>query len=145
MSSVGKALLDHPIELIDGVAEALPQLSVSHRLVVITKGDLRHQRTKFERSGISHHFEHIEIVEDKNPTVYQRVAGQLGVRPDEMTMIGNSLPSDVLPALDAGLRAIHIPYSLVWSYEAHIEAPPGVETVASLRDVLPILNGSLTS
>lgn len=139
MSVVGKNLLDHPIELIDGVTETLPLLARDFRLIAVTKGDLRHQRTKFEQSGISAHFEHIEVVEDKNPDVYRRVASRLGVEAHRITMVGNSLPSDVLPALEAGLRAIHVPYDRIWSYEAHIEAPDHVESVDSFRDVVDVL------
>ncbi|MBT8208402.1 MAG: HAD family hydrolase [Acidimicrobiales bacterium] len=145
MSSVGKALLDHPVDLIDGVVETLTVLADDYRLVAVTKGDLRHQRTKFERSGISAHFEHIEVVEDKNPAVYQRIAIQLGVEPHRMTMVGNSLPSDVLPALEAGLRAIHVPYDRIWSYEAHVDAPDHVESVDSFRDLVELLTGQMAS
>jgi putative hydrolase of the HAD superfamily len=144
MSVVGKELLDHPIELIEGVMETLPLLAQDFRLIAVTKGDLRHQRTKFEQSGISAHFEHIEVVEDKNPDVYRRVATRVGVETHRMTMIGNSLPSDVLPALEAGMRAIHVPYDRIWSYEAHIEAPDHVESVDSFRDVLDVLTRERT-
>ena len=116
---MGKAMLDHPVELIDGVAEVLDGLRGSYRLMVISKGDLRDQRNKIDISGLAGHFEHVEIVSEKDASTYKSVLASRGVDPAVAIMVGNSLPSDVLPVLEIGGHAAHVPYRLTASFERH--------------------------
>ena len=114
---LGKALLAHPVDLLDGVADAIEALA-DHRLVLITKGDLFHQESKIAGSGLGDHFESIEIVSEKDPTTYRRVLDSLGVSPDRFLMVGNSLRSDVAPVVAIGGRAVHVPYEHQWALDS---------------------------
>ena len=113
----GKALLDRPVELCAGAAEAVEELAGSHRLLLLTKGDLLHQERKIAASGLSDHFDRVEIVSEKDVDTYTRLMREERVRGGDLLMVGNSLRSDVLPALEAGARAVHVPYPLTWIHE----------------------------
>lgn len=110
-------MLNKPVDLIDGVEEVLQALKSRYRLVGATKGDLVDQERKFEKSGLSHYFEHIEIFSEKTPQKYLRLIDQLDVAPGEFLMIGNSLKSDVLPVLETGGYGIHVPFDTTWEHE----------------------------
>lgn len=117
---MGKALLRHPVDLLDGVREALEALA-GRRLVLITKGDLFHQESKVAGSGLGELFERIEIVSEKDEPTYRRVLEGLGVPTDRFLMVGNSLRSDVVPVVGIGARAAHVPYVVEWAHEAVAE------------------------
>jgi len=119
----GKDMMAHPVELLSGVAETIEELRRSHRLVLITKGDLFHQETKIAESGLAPHFEAIEILSEKSPEQYRRVLGRAGIDPGGFAMVGNSLRSDVQPVIDIGGHGIHIPYGILWGHE-RVEAEP---------------------
>jgi putative hydrolase of the HAD superfamily len=113
----GKALLDHPIELLDGVDEVIDQLGDQHRLVIITKGDLFHQESKVAASGLADRVTGIEIVAEKDEATYRRILDRYRVAPSEFLMIGNSVRSDVLPVIELGGHAAHVPYHVTWELE----------------------------
>jgi putative hydrolase of the HAD superfamily len=119
-------MLSAPVELLDGVRETIEALSPDYKLMLLTKGDLFDQESKLARSGIGDHFSAVEIVSDKNVRTYRTVIARAGIEPQRFLMIGNSLKSDVLPALDAGASAIHIPYFTTWAHE-HVEDLEGRE------------------
>ena len=121
---LGREMLAHPLEPLDGVAEALPALAARAPLVLVTKGDLHHQEAKLAASGFGAWFTGVEIVSDKKPETYTRIFERYGADPAEAVMAGNSVRSDVLPALAAGAWAALIPFELVWSHEA-AAAPDG--------------------
>lgn len=138
----GKDLLDHPVELLPGVPEAVDRLAdAGHRLLLITKGDLWHQESKVAASGLGDNFAGIEVVGEKDPATYRRVLGRNDVHPSMFCMIGNSARSDVLPVLDIGGTAIHVPYHVVWAHEVvdGAETDPRFPTVASLADAADLL------
>jgi putative hydrolase of the HAD superfamily len=114
---LGRGLLSHPVELLDGVREALEQLG-DRRLVLVTKGDLFHQDAKVAGSGLGELFERVEIVSEKDEPTYRRVTAALGISPDAFVMVGNSLRSDVVPVVGIGGRAVHVPYAIEWDHEA---------------------------
>ena len=118
----GRSLMRHPMEPLPGVAEALERLAAVAPLVLITKGDMFHQETKLAASGLGRWFSGVEIVSEKTPDTYRRSFERHGRRPETALMAGNSIRSDILPALDAGCTAVLIPYPLVWAHEA-AEAP----------------------
>ena len=120
--SLGKAMLEHPVELLPGVVETLRALSDGYTLLVVTKGDLFDQERKLVQSGLADHFAHVDIVSDKTPDTYRRVFDRHGHGPARAMMIGNSLKSDVVPALEAGSWAVHVPHDLTWALE-HAEEP----------------------
>ena len=110
-------MMMHPVELMPGIPETLTAVGATHRLVMITKGDLVHQTRKVRTSGIEHHFEHIEVVLEKDIDSYRRVIERLDVQPERFVMIGNSVRSDVLPVIELGGTGIHVPYHLTWEHE----------------------------
>ena len=114
---VGRDLLAHPVETFPGVAETLERLRDDFRLLVITKGDLFDQERKLAASGIDHYFHAVEIVSEKTPNTYERVFAQHGDGAAKSAMIGNSVKSDILPALEVGSWAVHIPYEVTWALE----------------------------
>ena len=115
--AAGREMLAHPVETLPGVDEALAALSERYRLVLITKGDLLDQERKLAASGLGDLFVAIEIVSEKDRTTYDRVFARHGTGADEAVMAGNSMKSDVLPALEAGAFAVHIPYVITWAHE----------------------------
>ena len=114
---IGKEMLNAPVNLIDGIEEVLEQLSSTYKLVVATKGDLLDQERKLEKSGLSKYFHHIEVMSDKQPANYLKLVKQLDISASSFLMIGNSLKSDVLPVLEIGGHAFHIPFHTTWAHE----------------------------
>ena len=115
--TIGKDLLQKPVELLPNVESVLEQLKGKYKLVVATKGDLKDQHRKLHDSGIGHYFHHIEVLSDKAELDYEKMLGRLDCKPEDFLMIGNSLKSDILPVLNIGGHAIHIPYHTTWEYE----------------------------
>ncbi len=113
----GKQMLQAPIELIDGIDKTLSELSKKYRLVMATKGDLLDQERKLVNSGLEKYFHHIEIVSDKTEKQYRKLVNHLDVTENEFLMVGNSLKSDVLPVLNIGAHAFHIPFHTTWAHE----------------------------
>lgn len=116
----GKELLNEPIELLDNVEEVLKELQGQYRIVVATKGDLLDQERKLRKSGLNHYFHHIEIMSEKGEDDYLKLIRHLDIRPGEFMMIGNSLKSDIIPVLNIGGHAIHVPFHTTWAHE-HVE------------------------
>jgi putative hydrolase of the HAD superfamily len=113
----GRDMLASPVELLEGVSDAVAELAQGFPLILLTKGDLLHQETKLARSGLGHHFTGIEIVSEKDAALYRRVMSRYRVAPDCFVMVGNSLRSDILPVLEAGAHAVHVPYEETWIHE----------------------------
>ena len=130
--------------MLPGVEETLSELSNNHRLLLITKGDVIHQRAKVENSGLSDFFWNIEVVGEKDATVYEMLLNRYGISPEMFVMIGNSVNSDVLPVLNIGARAIHVPHHTTWELE--VPDPKELEKVdfpiaQSISEVPGILSG----
>lgn len=119
MIRIGQELLQKPVELLEGVTETLGQLSGKYKLIVATKGDLLDQERKLKQSGLESYFHHIEIMSDKKSSDYQKLLKHLDCRPENFLMLGNSIKSDILPVLELGGFAAHIPYQLTWAHEKH--------------------------
>ena len=132
--AAGREMLTHPVEPLPGVETALAQLSETYRLVLITKGDLLHQEQKLAASGLGDRFSGVEIVSEKNADTYRRVFSRHGPGPERAAMAGNSVKSDILPALEAGAYAALIPYPLVWAHEA-AAIPSGHSRFAELENL----------
>ncbi len=114
---LGKRMISHPVELLDGVVEVLEKLNGKYRLIVMTKGDLLDQERKIERSGLSKYFHHVEVLSDKKEENYLNLLENLEVAAREFLMIGNSLKSDVLPLINIGAQAVHVPFHTTWQHE----------------------------
>ncbi len=115
--AMGKHMIDKPVEILDGVQETLQYLAPKYRLIVMTKGDLLDQERKLQKSGLSKYFQHVEVLSDKKEKNYRDLLAHLEIDVDEFVMIGNSLKSDVLPLLNIGAKAIHIPFHTTWAHE----------------------------
>ena len=115
--AAGREMLSHPVEPLPGVEQALADLADGYRLVLITKGDLLHQEQKLAASGLGDLFAAVEIVSEKDAQTYARVFDRYGTGAAQAVMAGNSLRSDILPALEAGAWAAHIPYEITWAHE----------------------------
>ena len=113
----GKRMLMQPTELLEGVEAAVRALSGQYDLLLITKGDLFDQESKLARSGLADLFQGVEIVSEKNVASYRGILARRGIKADEFVMVGNSPRSDILPVLELGARAVHIPYHVTWHHE----------------------------
>lgn len=138
---IGHELLQKPVELLDGVTETLENLKGKYKLVVATKGDLLDQERKLKKSGLQEYFHHIEIMSDKKESDYQKLLKHLDCKPENFLMLGNSIKSDILPVLEIGGSAAHIPYHVTWSHEQHdltLKHPNFIE-LERINDILGYL------
>jgi putative hydrolase of the HAD superfamily len=145
--ALAKEMLTEEVELFPGAGEAVAALGATHRLALITKGDLLHQTSKVDRSGLRAFFGAIEVVSHKTREVYEEILRRQGVEPSRFLMIGNSPRSDILPVLEAGGWAVYVPAALSWAHE-EAEIPAEARTryfeIASLTE-LPRLVGQIVA
>lgn len=137
--NIGKEMINKPIELLDGVEHVLQVLSTDYKLIVATKGDLLDQERKLEKSGLIQHFHHIEVLSEKQELNYRKLLNHLEINPAEFLMIGNSLKSDILPLINIGAQAIHVPFHTTWQHEKVSEYKANgsdYKTVESLSEIL---------
>lgn len=139
--SFGRTMLEHPVELVEGAREVLETLrSRDHELWLVADGDVFDQESKLARSGLAPLFHHVEIVSEKDAEAYRKLLGRQGVLPEEFAMVGNSLRADVLPVIEIGGLAYHVPaqatVEAVWSGPGDGE---GFETLGRLSDLLALL------
>ncbi len=130
--AAGREMLSHPIETLPHVHDTLEALAGCYRLVLITKGDLFDQERKLAQSGLGDFFNAVEIVSDKSRPTYERIFSSHGDGPARSMMIGNSLKSDVVPAIEAGSWGVYIPHDLTWAYE-HVDEPTAAERFRKLQ------------
>lgn len=140
--TAGQDMLGHPVEPLDGVREALAAIRGIAPLILITKGDLFDQERKIAASGLQKHFTAVDVVSEKSPEVYARIFARYTDDMSKVVMIGNSVRSDILPVLELGATAIHVPYPLLWALEA-ADFPVGHPKAIQLKSLtdLPALFG----
>ncbi|MDO6484592.1 HAD family hydrolase [Shimia thalassica] len=134
LMAAGREMLRHPIELLPHVRDVVEQLTESHRLVLITKGDLLDQERKLAQSGLGDFFDWVEIVSNKTAEIYQTTFTQQGDGPQRAMMVGNSMKSDVVPAIKAGSWGVYIPHGQTWELE-FAEAPEGEPRYSTLEEL----------
>ena len=132
--AAGRSMLTEPVQPLPGVEDALAALSERYRLILITKGDLLHQEQKLAASGLGDLFVAVEIVSEKDASTYEGVFRRHGTGAAQAAMCGNSLRSDILPALEAGAWAAHVPYAVTWAHEM-ADAPEGHPRFAELSSI----------
>jgi putative hydrolase of the HAD superfamily len=137
--TLGQAMLNQKIELLEGVENVLESLYGKYKLVLATKGDLLDQERKLQRSGLEKYFHHIEIMSEKDEKGYQKLLQHLDIQADTFLMIGNSLKSDILPVLNLGANAVHIPYHTTWALE-RVEGEIEHENFCKISKIIEILN-----
>ena len=137
----GQEMLQHPIELMPHARAAVEALAPHHTLLLITKGDLLDQERKLAQSGLGELFDGVEIVSHKTVATYTEIFGRAGPGPAASIMVGNSLRSDVVPAIEAGAWGVFVPHEHTWALE-HDDAPEGhtrfreLETLEGLADLV---------
>jgi putative hydrolase of the HAD superfamily len=139
---LGKQLLQKPIELLEGVKEVLEELKGKYLLVVATKGDLLDQERKLEKSELTPYFHHIEIMSNKKASDYAKLFAHLDCEPEQFLMVGNSLKSDILPVLELGAYAVHVPFHTTWAHEeldGEIDNPKFLEA-GNITEIIKILS-----
>jgi len=140
---LGKEMIARPVELLDGVEEVLSSLVDRYRLIVLTKGDLLDQERKLQRSGLSKYFHHVEVLSDKKEANYSKLLAHLKIEVNEFLMVGNSLKSDVLPILNIGAKAVHVPFHTTWAHEmVPEERVNGHLKVNGLKEILKYLDNN---
>ena len=127
-----KRLLHLPATPLPGVEETLKELRdriqesnhssltsqlSSQRLVCFTKGELQDQENKLKRSGLLKYFDDVEITSDKTQREFLALCEHQQIHPSQLLMVGNSLKSDIAPALAIGAWGIHIPFHVTWQLE----------------------------
>lgn len=137
--TIGKEMISHPVELLNDVELVLKNLSKKYRLIVLTKGDLLDQERKLERSNLLHYFHHVEVLSDKKEKNYQNLLAHLEVPVAEFLMIGNSLKSDVLPLINIGAKAIHVPFHTTWQHEEVHENDTNGKTFVTINGLKELL------
>lgn len=136
---LAKTLLQHPVELLPGIRDAVEAVAGAFEIVLITKGDLFHQEQKVRDCGLADLFRRIEIVSEKDVSTYRRLLEEFDCPAEAFAMVGNSLRSDIAPVLALGGWGVHVPYHLTWAHEAEAEVAadaPRLRVVAS-ADALP--------
>jgi putative hydrolase of the HAD superfamily len=135
---LGKGVLGHPVDLLDGMADAVRAVAARHRLVLITKGDLFHQEGKVARCGLADLFGRIEIVSEKDPATYARLLREFDLPAERFAMVGNSLRSDIAPVVALGGWGVYLPYAVTWAHEADTvfdAAHPRVARIAAAAEL----------
>lgn len=131
--ALGKSVLEHPVELLPGIRDAVERVAQAHRVVLITKGDLFHQEAKIAESGLAGLFTRIEIVSEKHPAAYMRVLKECGTHARHFAMVGNSLRSDIEPVVTLGGWGVHVPYHVTWAHEQEHRLAEGQERVVTVE------------
>ena len=117
----GREMLRHPVDLLPHARTAVEAAKETHRILLITKGDLLDQERKLAQSGLGELFDAVEIVSDKTTEIYKDIFARHGDGPERGMMVGNSMKSDVVPMVEAGGWGVFVPHGYEWSLE---KAPP---------------------
>lgn len=139
--ATGRDMLAHPLELLPYAQEAVETLARDHHLVLITKGDLLHQERKLAQSGLGDLFDRVEIVSDKARITYSRIFATCPGGPEAAMMVGNSMKSDVRPAIEAKAWGVYVPHELGWAFE-HADPPeaPRYREIRDLSKLVPLVD-----
>jgi putative hydrolase of the HAD superfamily len=134
----GKQMMRHPVDVFEGVRETIEDLATSHQVLIVTKGDLLHQEAKVAQSGLADLVHGVEVLTEKDPAAYQALLDRRGIAAEEFFMVGNSVKSDILPVVEIGGHAAHIPSSITWAFENEHEGNPdthGYHVIPSITAV----------
>ncbi|HAH24846.1 MAG TPA: HAD family hydrolase [Prolixibacteraceae bacterium] len=138
---MGNTILTMPIKLLDDVEAILKKLNSNYLFILVTKGDLLDQERKLQKSGLIDYFHHVEIMSDKHEDNYRKLLMHLNIKPEEFLMVGNSVKSDILPVINIGATAIHVPFEVTWQHEVIHDLPETNDfiTVSKLSEILNLL------
>lgn len=138
---MGNTILTMPIKLLDDVDAILKKLKSNYLFILVTKGDLLDQERKLQKSGLIDYFHHVEIMSDKHEDNYRKLLMHLNIKPEEFLMVGNSVKSDILPVINIGAQAIHVPFEVTWQHEIihDLDLTTDFITMDRLSELLNIL------
>jgi putative hydrolase of the HAD superfamily len=127
--------------LLPGARELIVSLAASYDLALLTNGAPDLQREKIAATGLESFFKAIVIsgehgIGKPKPEIFHYLLDELGVRPEEALMVGNSLERDIAGANQAGIQTIWI---RVPGAEEYVEVIPN-DTIAALAEIPAILN-----
>jgi len=139
ITELGKEMIQKPVELLDGITEVLEKLSDSgYELIIATKGDLLDQERKLRKSNLDGFFHHIEIMSDKQESNYEKLLSHLDLNAENFLMVGNSMKSDIIPVINLGGYAVHIPFYTTWVYE-EVNEPCVSERFKEISDIKELI------
>ncbi len=130
----GQDMLAHPIELLPHARDAVEAIADSHRVILVTKGDLLDQERKLAQSGLGELFDGVEIVSEKATETYRQIFDHHGDGPARSMMVGNSMRSDIVPVVEAGGWGVYVPHGIVWEIE-HAEPPANAARYREIPDL----------
>ena len=137
---IGTQMLHAPVDLLPGVPEVLRELSGRFKLIVVTKGDLVDQERKLTKSGLLPFFHHVEVLSEKKEEDYLKLMNRLDINPRDFLMVGNSLKSDVLPLIEIGAQAIHVPFHTTWAHEeVEDHSSKKFDTLTELKHIIELI------
>ncbi len=131
--SLGTRIIEHPLQLMEGVRETLEYLAPRHDLILVTKGSEDEQRFKIENSGLDDFFMDAIVVPEKHRGVYAEIVKDFHLEPSRTWMVGNSPKSDINPAREAGIHAVFIPHPYTWSLEKQAIQREGASRLLELQ------------
>lgn len=141
---ISKSVFAAAADIMEDAQQVLTTLKDrGHPLYLMTKGDLKVQQKRLaDASFLTELFDHVRIVDSKGPADFKTAAQALNRAPSQCVSIGNSLRSDIEPAVQAGLSAVWIE-AYVWDYEkvdrnpdhGGITLPPGTVELKSLSEL----------
>lgn len=138
--NLSKNMIEKPVELLEGVKETIEWFRErNYKMLVTTKGDLLDQQRKLKKSNLESYFHHIEVMTDKKQADYQVLLNHLEIDAKDFLMIGNSLKSDIIPVLELGGNAIHIPFHTTWQHEV-VEnySHPNLKTLNNIKELIQL-------
>lgn len=139
--ALGKETIGRNMELYPDAEPVLQKLFGRYPLVLATKGDLKEQESKVERSGLMKYFTSIEIMSEKHQGNYLKIIDQHGLEPRDFVMVGNSFRSDILPVLEIGGNAVYIPSDIIWAHEVVEESShPNLVKLENLTQLPGLFN-----
>lgn len=149
LNQLGLSVYDQSIEPYPGMVETLETLKEQgHQLYLYTGGETKIQQRKIEQMKLGAYFDdRIYIRQHKNVKALEEIIHQHRMERSRTWMIGNSLRTDIEPALLAGINSIYIKRPDEWAYNlVELKSRPEavMYTISSLEDVPSIISENLT-
>ena len=134
---LAEEVFDKPARVVNNLDRILSQLSRRFSLAIITAGERWVQERRIQQFALRGSFDDIVVVEKKAAPIFTKFCNDHGANPNDCWVIGDSIRSDVLPAMEAGLKPIYVK-AANWGAE-HGDLPTGTPTVDALEQILEIL------
>jgi putative hydrolase of the HAD superfamily len=136
---LARSVFERPAEIDLDAPGVLSCLRKTHHLALITAGEHWVQERRIAAFRYADMFDIVQIVERKSAPFFRDLGAELGIESQRSWVIGDSLRSDVMPALEAGLNAILIANHNWVEVERAENRPSNLRVVDRLSEVLPII------